>query len=342
VTLAPKGLLIEEQRTNLLTYSEQFDNAAWVKFQSATVSANAAVAPDGTVTADLLSWTSSGASGIYQSAVSAFVSSMSLYAKASSGSPLIGFGDDTGTRFTLFNLSTGTLVSTSGTSSTSITSVGNGWYRMSVAFATAPSNIKFITGGGAVGAAYIWGAQLEQGSFSTSYIPTVASQVTRAADSASMIGNNFARWYNQTAGTMYAEIASSSSITSGRDGLFEFRQTGGGFTTGWRAGRNNSNAGANVVAGGVFLNGATQAFMAGATLTNTNGYKTAMAVETNNFAFCVNAGTVATDVSGVLPSTIDQLAIGFEDGPFRANGCIKRIAYYPRRLANTELTALTS
>ena len=60
VTLACKGLLIEEQRVNLLTYSDDFSNAAWTK-TNATVTANAVAAPDGTTTADTL--TASGANG---------------------------------------------------------------------------------------------------------------------------------------------------------------------------------------------------------------------------------------------------------------------------------------
>ena len=53
VTLESVGLLIEESRTNLLTYSEQFDNAVWTK-SNASITANAIIAPDGTLTADKL------------------------------------------------------------------------------------------------------------------------------------------------------------------------------------------------------------------------------------------------------------------------------------------------
>lgn len=176
------GILIENASTNLLTYSEQFDNAVWNKFASGTITANATTAPDGNLTADLLVWTAANASGIYEIAASAFVSSMSVYAKAASGSPVILIGDDSGSRFATFNLATGSRINTLGTSSTSITPVGNGWYRLAVVFSTAPSNIKFISGTGVAGSAYIWGAQLEAGTVVTSYIPTVASQVTRAAD----------------------------------------------------------------------------------------------------------------------------------------------------------------
>ncbi len=81
VTLAARGLLVEEQRTNLLTYSEQFDNAAWVK-SGTTVTANAAAAPNGTVTADLVTANTSSSFGfLYSNNIASGVFTTSVYAK---------------------------------------------------------------------------------------------------------------------------------------------------------------------------------------------------------------------------------------------------------------------
>jgi hypothetical protein len=84
VTLAPRGLLIEEQRTNLVTYSEQFDNASWVK-TSVTVTANSAASPAGTTTADTLAAT--GANGTVTQAISttAIAMTYSVYLKRKTG-----------------------------------------------------------------------------------------------------------------------------------------------------------------------------------------------------------------------------------------------------------------
>jgi hypothetical protein len=61
---------------------------------------------------------------------------------------------------------------------------------------------------------YAWGAQVEAGAFATSYIPTVASQVTRSADSAVMTGTNFSSWYNASEGTFYCEAATVDIVSN--------------------------------------------------------------------------------------------------------------------------------
>lgn len=192
---------------NLLTYTEQFDNAAWVKTQ-ATVSANTAVAPDGTTTADSILDTAVSnihyiAQNITSLAPSGKTYTMSAYAKANTLNFMtLGISDiSSGTLYAVavFNLSTGA-VSTSraaGTGysvvSSSISSVGNGWYRCvvtvvagtSVAFlrsVLAPNKTGVIpadAGGlesylGNGSGFYAWGAQLELGSTATAYQKVVS------------------------------------------------------------------------------------------------------------------------------------------------------------------------
>ena len=135
VTMASKGLLIEAAATNLLTYSEQFDNAAWLKYAS-SVTPNTTTAPDGTLTADLFTPTASSGA-LYQTLTSAAeIRTFSVYVKGSATSFTLyqytgAFA--TGSQVT-FNLVTGTagaitnFGATSG-SSTGIVADGNGWYR---------------------------------------------------------------------------------------------------------------------------------------------------------------------------------------------------------------------
>jgi len=348
VTLQPKGLLIEEQRTNLLTYSEQFDNLAWVAV-AAGVAANTAVSPSGATTGDSL--VPSGVSAthyIYQLIALTLGASytMTVYAKPNGYNRFMLRESTTAGYFVVFDVSTGTVVNTNSATGT-ITPAGNGWYRCTMTI-TAPLTVATVmaiinmpnngttyanatfTGDGTSGI-YLWGAQLEVGAFATSYIPTVASQVTRAADSASMIGNNFARWYNPNAGTAYVEAAAAAT---GNYGTYSINSDDNN--------RFYSNVDFSQVQWVGIANGAIQASLPRGVFSPNVYFKHGAAFTTNDFAAVVNGGAAAVDTVAVMPF-VNRLFIGAtQTNSTFLNGTIKRIAYYPRRLANTELQAITS
>jgi hypothetical protein len=345
VTLAARGLLIEEQRTNLLTYSDQFDNAAWTK-NSATVTANAIAAPDGTVTADKLVESATTAAhyiNVTGTLTGSTTYSVSVYAKASERSriQLAGSGGAWGTNATAtFDLSTGTVVASSVWSSASITNVGNGWYRCVATGTTTavPSSAQYVQivliasgttqsyAGDGTSGLFIWGAQLEAGSFATSYIPTVAATVTRSADVASV--NTLSPWFNATEGTLFAEFqkswtsgASTSpahlEASSAVQGVMSWVNTDGVNVRQWV--------------------GATSTTLGSASLTAPN--KTAVAYGSTN-AGSLN-GLAAVSNAGVVPTGFTALNIGkYQSGYI--NGYIRRIAFYPRRLTDAELVALSA
>lgn len=217
VTLAAQGLLIEEQRTNSVLYSEQFDNAAWTK-AAATVTANAAISPSGTMSGDALVATGGTFARAQQSIVLGVgTHTLSVYAKAGNIDFMSGTLETTGQILRIFaNLSTGAITQTTeaGTIAATSTSVstGDGWRRTTwiVSVPTAATYTLFFAVSNAYGSftatagntIYLWGAQLEAGAFGTSYIPTAAAQTTRAADIASITGANFSSWYNQPEGTL--------------------------------------------------------------------------------------------------------------------------------------------
>jgi hypothetical protein len=185
---------------------------------------------------------------------------------------------------------------------------------------------------------YAWGAQLEAGSFSTSYIPTVASQVTRNADAASMTGANFSSGFNNAEGTIYAAYqlgsqASSRSIYQINDGTSVGNQIGMRYTI---------SGNSQFV---VFVNNINQVnFVVSDINTNGSSYKIANAYTRNNFNQSVDGLLPsADDTSGILP-TVDRLRIGCEGGVSTAAflcGTIAKLAYYPYRLSNAQLQALT-
>ena len=187
------SLLLEKQSTNLVTYSEQFDNADWLR--NVSVTANATTSPDGTQNADkILENASSTQQWAYQSFAMSGAQTATIYAKKGERNyiALATAGLD----FSYFNLDTGVVVSTALGATASITSVGNGWYRCSVN-ASTPTSTYFIVAisdngtrfqyaGDTSKGIYVWGAQNEASSYPTSYIPTTSSSATRVADVATV------------------------------------------------------------------------------------------------------------------------------------------------------------
>lgn len=349
VTLAPKGLLIEEARTNLALYSEQFDNAFWIKAQ-ATVTANAIASPDGTVNADKLVETAvTNVHAVYNFSIAVSAGSYTttgFFKAAERTWTKVTLFDSTGDKGAWFNLSNGTVGTQEAGVTATIFNFGNGWYRCSVTrtllagsggvafYAATADNVNNYAGVAGSGI-FIYGAQLEAGSFATSYIPTVASTVTRSADVATMTGTNFSSWYNQSEGafvvsTSYLNAASTSLVVtahSGTPGLtndyISYVKTAAGINR------------QSIVTAGVAQGNLEFAGVVAGTV-----YKMAGAYKLNDVAFSVNGATALTDTTVTLP-TPNALAIGFLFTSY-LNGHIRQIAYYNTRLPNAQLQTLTA
>ena len=213
------GLLVEENRTNLLQQSEDY-STTWTRF-NVNASVNAITAPDGTTTADkLVENSSNNFHRVRQGISSGVTGTFSIFLKADERNR-VNLGTSDTNLIAQFDLSAGSIVSGTG----SIQSFGNGWYRCSISStftSSGPylllrnSSSEFYTGDGTSGV-YAWGAQLEaNATFATSYIPTSGSSVTRSADIASITGSNFSSWYNQSEGTVFVKssyVGLSSSST---------------------------------------------------------------------------------------------------------------------------------
>jgi hypothetical protein len=349
VTLAAKGLLIEEQRTNLLTYSEQFDNAAWSKVRS-SVTNNAATSPDGTSSADkfVIDTTAAANHSTAQtvSVVSGSTYTFTVYAKASEFSQInLRFPTQFPVGNCTYDLIAGTTTVGGTIGSASMANAGNGWWRCTLvgtANATGSSSGQiFLAQGGSITIAtadgvsgvFLWGAQVEAGAFATSYIPTVASTVTRSADVATMTGTNFSSWYNQSEGTIVASVLNGTPAGTS-NAVLSF-QDGAGSS-------NNRNQMSGYTAfTATVVGGAVQSNMGTNTSASAN---LAYAYKANDFAASANGATPTTDTSGTVPSTLAYATIGrFDFGSVVSlNGCIRRITYYPQRLPNATLQALTS
>lgn len=357
--LTAKGLLIEEQRTNLLLYSAQFNNAAWTKSNS-TVTVDATVSPDGTSNADKI--VEAATTSIHDvrrnstaSASTAYTQSIFVKAAERTKIQLQMFGN-TGGSTVNFDLVAGT-VNVAGayggwsSSSGTITSFGNGWYRLTntsttnvgltavtsaFLLADAAGNATY-TGNGTSGMFY-FGAQLEAGAFATSYIPTVAAQVTRSADIATMTGTNFSSWFNASTGTFvanfeaspnqYATYIAASNGVVGQNSVHFDNDSGGAMRAVYYSGS---------VAQAILSLGAY------GTAGTINTVASAYAV--NDFAASRNGGAVVTDTSGALPVSLTQFNIGADPSGAAVNVTnthIRSIVYYPTRLTDAQLQSLTA
>jgi hypothetical protein len=265
-------------------------------------------------------------------------------------------GQNSGIRFDLISGTVAGAYNGQSTTNGAISNVGNGWFRISAVWTcnlttaagavlvgmTNTNNTVASVGDGTSGI-FIWGAQLEAGAFATSYIPTVASQVTRAADVAVMTGANFSNWYNQSEGTLYAEYSisfdSSTSIfpivAAISDGTFanciaSYERTIDD-TRRYLVRTGGVAQVPDISSGGAYVYGTST--------------KQAVAYKVNDFAISAGGAAVGTDISGTVP-VVDRVGFGttavVQGALSYLNGHISRIAYYPRRLANSELQAITS
>ena len=355
VTLAPKGILIEEQRTNLAIYSQQFDNAAWPK-NGITVSANAATSPEGSSNAEAITEnTANTTHQLFQniSFTSGVAYTASVYVKQSVGTRRLNialgsapFGAEL---YATYNLST-LAISVSVGVTASIENAGNGWYRCRMtATATATASDGFIfrlgnsdaatffsyTGDG-TSTLLLYGAQLEAGAFATSYIPTVASQVTRSTDLCTISAPMFAPWYSQTQGTIIAVF--SSFATGGGSKIVAELNDG--------TSANRYTQVHNPGASDRFLT-----FIGGAAVVTTLDYtavganvvgKWAGAYAAGNYGASLNGAAALTSTYASLPAGINSLAIGSSAGGTALSGHIQSIKYYPFRASNNQLQALTT
>ena len=342
VTLAPKGLLIEEQRTNLCVRSSEINSNLYSSIWQFTfgsdqwIPSGKITAPDGTSSAQTYT-TVAGATaytGYQQMTVSAnTVYTWSMYVRLGTlplGDFKIAFRDDTAGVFIAQDV-TPTLVS-----------VGGGWSRLIYTLTTPagcvllrcyPIRSTSISVGGTIS---FWGAQLEAGAFATSYIPTVASQVTRAADIATMIGTNFSSWYNQNEGTLFADavvppnLSAFPTVATISDGSTNNHTSHYVFTSGTYA---------NVRSGGVVQGDLGRLF----TLPTGINYKFAVALGSNQGRAAANGviGTLITPLT--MPVNVNQMRIGANaTGGAVSNTHIRRIAYYSRRLTDAELQGITA
>jgi len=177
-------------------------------------------------------------------------------------------------------------------------------------------------------------ANLEIGSFATSYIPTAGSTVTRAADVVSIEGANFSSWYRQDEGTVFGDTTSFNSDTSKN-------------TAGWGIDADDTTDQnriwfyhtKNQYIGSA--SGSTQYSLNFSDIQAGVRLKSGFSYKENDIAASSNGLTPLVDTSATLP-TVDRLFIGKVGiGATELNGTIRRLVYWDQRLPNSTLQTIT-
>jgi hypothetical protein len=331
------GLLVEEARTNLITYSEDF-GTDWVTIV-ATTNTNNSISPDGTLTADQIVSTGGG---VYRAGVgiqSNTTYTYSVYVKYVSGNGVLNgigfekFGDTFVNGRSSFDIINGTIVSNGSlVSSSSITPISNGWYRLSVT-STSTNTSTTITNYSTPTTFLIWGAQLEQGAFPTSYIPTTTSTVTRTADNASITGSNFSDFYNPSEGTLITNVNLPFRILTGAR---SFALDDG--TTSYMIDLTNTT-------NSVTLEGLENSSYTNIrTISNSTSkiMKQATSFNSSNQTISVNGEVTTPSSTSLSISRYKNLRIASQvNNSAYLNGYIQQLVYYPTALPSNQLITLT-
>jgi len=347
ITLAPLGFLIEEQRYNQII--NDFNTGSW-QLANCTVDYDESVIdPAGGFSFGM---TPTGGAGtipqafyVVDKTATAITYTVSLWVRGdvSSFSLTLDDGTTTNRGIAIFNLITGTLTSAvndgnfTGTSAT-ISAYKNSWYRITLTTTTNTTlfaRFRFLYTATALNTPIVYLAygQLEEGAFATSYINAISGPSVRAADVATI--NTLSPWYNAVEGTLYAKYITSNSVQNNNavaisDGTANnrmiIRATNATVETAF----------IGVVGGVVQWN-----LVIGSALTNTIT-NSAFAYKNNDIAVVRNGGTIVPDTTATIP-VVTLVKLGADGaGNQVLNGYLQKIIYYPKRLTNSEIQALTS
>jgi hypothetical protein len=354
------SILVEPQRTNLLTYSEQFNDASWIS--TATITANTTIAPDGNLSADTFTDSTNAFLDVRKviTITANSTNTASFFVKKTTGAltnypgvAILLTGVSTRVDYGIINTTTGAVIRDSSSNINSITystqSYGDYW-RVITTFTDNQSNLActFIlypaisTNGttinaNAQGSNIFWGSQFEAGSYATSYIPTTSASVTRNADVIRKTG--ISSLIGQTEGTLFIDV----DLTHNNKGTNEY------LAQIWQDGTNRIllYRSTNGKIAAYLLKSGSEIYNFESSIVANGKHKIAFAYKSGDISFYI-------DGSGVSSSTSTFTAFSsmsnYDFGIHTANGSPEEIGDYPyssaalwkTRLTNTQMQTLTS
>ena len=308
-------LLLEPSRTNLIPQSETF-LAGWSKINGVVVSDEKEISPDGTLNASKLVFDGTN-NGRIERAISGLTQgadyTVSVYARVASGTQEVIFGSFEEAPFTLTTE----------------------WQRLTRTQAENDTVAYPRLRCNDAATIEIYGFQLEQGSYATSYIPTSGSSVTRLADTASGSGNS--EVFNDSEGVIFVDTAALvDDNTSKRISISD--------------GSSNPNnlvcidmsEYTNTIVGRIRTSNSEVAFLQSASQNQTQKNKIAVKYKVNDFALWINGFEVDTDNNGAVPIGLNDVSFDRGNGSNDFYGKTKEVAYYDEILTDLELETLTS
>ena len=343
------SLLLEPQRANLQIRSEEFDNAAWTK-TFITVTANDTISPDGTESADKLQRTNTAASYIYDAITIGFGAKTytnSIFVKKGEGSFLaIRVRGSSAWVDLRFNFLTKQIISYTATGiftaiSSKVEEFDNGWFRIYFTYTTDGYNVlthsyspRFTQGDiddtdvNNNANCYIWGSQVEEQIYGSSYIKTEDGIATRNQDFCTDGGD--ADLFNITEGSFFVDvlpynaglvstISLSNNSTSQRI-LIQFQSNG----TQVR----------------LFSSGSVDNYQ---TITFNQRNKILVTFKLNEYKFYINGALVSTDTSATVPTGLDR--VNFSNSTANSDffqGEVNDTRVYDKVLTEAEAIKLTT
>ena len=321
------ALLLEPQRTNLLTDSEYFGawgiNAGGIS----SIEPNYAISPEGVENAYKVNFVVQGDSDLAlvrgHSVTGGATYAYSIYIK--------GEGSDIGKDIVVKSKRSGG--DSAGTTTTQ-TLTGE-WVRVDFTTTYAANNTaaNFYISSNDATSCLIYGAQAEAGSYATSYIPTYGASVTFANDVCNSAGNSST--FNDSEGVLYAEIAALADDLTyrqiGISGVLEANQVNLSF----------DNVSKRI--SGVVLSSGTYYVLSHIVSDTTTFLKVALKYKLNDISLWINGVEVDTEISANTPINLNEL--NFSVGLSNANkfyGKTKQILYFPTALTDEELADLTT
>ena len=331
----------EPQRTNIIEYSENFSQSFWsLSGTGSLITANTTTAPNGLQSASTLTLAGVGYIGLAKT--TNLTETFSFFVKYSNSPWVFIEGFDGADKGAWFNIQTGNIGSTSGGATANIEEAANGFYRCSITAtftgATTFALFQTISNGSftrANGDVIIWGAQLEVGSYPTSYIRSNSgSATTRLADVANNAGSS--DLINSTQGVLYAEIAAFADDLTSREINISDGSLSNTIAIIYNQPSNNIR----------FLVRASATTYVDINIVITDitiSNKVAFKYKENSFSAFINGFELGSDNSGLVPTGNVLNELSFTRSTARAfYGNTKCVAVFKEALTDLELECLSS